>query len=197
MTVLLASRSPRRRELLSRLHVPFSVAPSGADERPPTPGEDPVAYALELAHHKARAVSVACPEWTVLAADTVVVVDDKILGKPEDEPDAVRMLMLLSGKSHTVVTAVVVRRGDRVWSGSRSATVTMLPYPLPLAEAYARGGEPMDKAGAYAVQGEGSRLVQKVDGCYLAVVGLPLCLTMTLLTAAGVSVPQTVSCCTS
>lgn len=195
MTLLLASGSPRRRDLLGRLEVPFEVVPSGAEERAAAPEEDPIAYALELAEKKAAAVAGRYPQDVILAADTVVAVDGEILGKPEDEADALRMLNLLRGKTHLVVTAVVVRRGHDVWVGERSARVTMRPFTVSEAEAYVATAEPMDKAGAYAVQGVGGHLVVKVEGCYNAVVGLPLCLTAELLQQAGVKTTRPMTCC--
>lgn len=196
MTLLLASGSPRRRELLTRACIPHRVEPSGVEERPPAPEEDPAEYALELAKQKARVVARRWPGQAVLAADTVVAVDGQILGKPRDEADAIRMLTLLNGRSHLVVTGVALRCGPRLLWGTRAATVTMRRTVPQEIAAYVRTGEPSDKAGAYAIQGEGGRLVEAVEGCYHAVVGLPLCLTAELLRQCDLLAPDaTISCC--
>jgi septum formation protein len=195
--LVLASSSPRRRELLSRLGLPFEVVPSELTERQPEPAEQPDAYALALARQKAEEVDARLGVSTVLAADTVVTVDGHILGKPADADDARRMLELLAGRSHVVVTAVAVRRGGWEVHGTESATVTMRPYGVRHIEAYVGTGEPMDRAGAYAVQGAGGALVASVQGCYETVVGLPLCLAIDLLTRAGEEgLPEPRSCCT-
>ena len=185
MTLVLASGSRRRHELLSRLVPDFKVAPSTVVERPPGPDEDPASYALALAKQKAAEVADCYPEVTVLAADTVVAIDGEILGKPQNEADAVRMLWLLRGKSHTVVTGVAVSCRGEQRSGTVAAEVRMRSFSDDEIARYIGSGEPMDKAGAYAVQGLGGSLVSAVVGCYNTVVGLPLCLTRDLLHACG------------
>jgi septum formation protein len=186
--LILASGSPRRRELLARLGVDFEVVPSQVEEREPIPGEDSSAYALALAGEKAEAVARERPDDVVLAADTVVTLGGHILGKPQDEADALRMLGLLRGKRHAVVTAVAVCCGGTVRAGTVSATVAMKRFSDAEARRYVATGEPMDKAGSYAVQGKGGALVDAVEGCYNTVVGLPLCLTTDLLSACRLDV---------
>jgi septum formation protein len=196
MTLILASTSPRRAELLSRLQVQYRVVPSGVEEREPKIGEEPAAYALALAREKVEAVASRYPDDVVLAADTVVAVDSHILGKPADQSDALRMLSLLCGRVHVVVTGVVVACGGRRESGASSARVRMRSATDEELRAYIATGEPMDKAGAYAVQGRGGRFVDNVTGCYNAVVGLPLRLSTDLLGRCGIEFPTT-GCCTS
>lgn len=186
MTLILASISPRRRNLLESLEVRFDVIPSRVAERAPAPGETAHAYALALAREKADDVARRFTDRVVLAADTVVSIDGVILGKPEDAADAMRMLMLLRRRRHTVTTAVVSRCGRDEHEGVVESHVTMRDFSRAEAHRYIDTGEPMDKAGAYAVQGLGGALVSAVEGCYDAVVGLPLCLTVRLLAACGV-----------
>jgi len=194
--LVLASGSPRRRDLLSRLGVPFEVRPSQVEEREPEPGEDPRHYALDLAGEKAGDVARRQARDMVLAADTVVALDRHILGKPVDEADALRMLQLLRGKRHTVVTGVVVRCGERERREAVASVVWMRHFSDAEALRYIATGEPMDKAGAYAVQGQGGTLVEDVEGCYNTVVGLPLCLTVQLLGECGIVLPAgTDPCC--
>jgi septum formation protein len=188
MTLILASASPRRRDLLSRLDLPFDVLPADVDERPPRPGEPPDAYALDLARTKALAVAARRPDDVVLGADTVVAVEDVFLAKPEDEADALRMLSLLRGRRHTVVTGVAVVCHQMLDDGSVSASVRMRDFTDEEMHRYVATGEPTDKAGAYAVQGLGGALVEGVDGCTNTVVGLPLCLTAKLLATCGIVV---------
>lgn len=189
MTVILASSSPRRRALLARLRVPFAVVPSGVQERAPEPGEDPRAYALALARQKGDEVAGRFPGRVILAADTVVAVDDVVLGKPTDAADAARMLRMLRDRSHMVATAVVVSGGGVTRDGVKTATVRMRPYVEAEIERYVATGEPMDKAGGYAIQRRGAELIAGVRGCVTTVVGLPLCLAAVLLQDAGVHVP--------
>lgn len=193
--LLLASTSPRRRELLATVGVTFVVQPSGVDERDPEVGEDPVTYALSLAREKAGAVSAACPDDWVLAADTVVAVGGQILNKPADEADAMRMLRLLSGRRHEVTTGVVLERPGTRYDGWVTSPVVMPEIPEDEMRRYVETGEPMDKAGGYAVQGIGGQYVQSVEGCYNAVVGLPLCLVSQLLAEAGLDVASSSGVC--
>lgn len=193
--LILASSSPRRQELLQTLDVPFQVMPSQVDERAPQSGEDPASYVLELARLKAEGVSGRRPEDLVLAADTDVSVDGRILGKPADPDDALRMLQLLRGRTHEVTTAVVVRCAGVERAGLRTARVTMRAFCDDEARAYIATGEPMDKAGGYAVQEFGGSFVDAVEGCYNAVVGLPLCLTVELLRESGLAVAAPDSVC--
>lgn len=189
--IVLASASPRRRQLLSRLGVDFTVVPSGVLERGQFPGERPEAYARALARQKARDVAARHPDAVVLAADTVVALHGRSLGKPSNAEDACRMLDLLRGNTHLVLTAVAVRCGEREEVDTGQADVSLRAFSGAEAKAYVSTGEPMDKAGAYAIQGEGGRLIQAVSGCYNAVVGLPLCVTAELLRRCGVEVLET------
>jgi septum formation protein len=183
--LVLASASPRRRELLTQAGFSFEVRPAHIPEDP-RDSEDPIAYVTRLAREKAEAVfrelSIdGSDSLVVLGADTTVTLDNHILGKPEDAADAARMLRMLSGRSHHVITgvAVVAARGAEV-----AAEVTAVRF-LTLTDAeiaaYVATGEPMDKAGAYAIQGVAARWIPRVEGCYFNVVGLPLALVSTLL----------------
>jgi septum formation protein len=194
--LILASSSPRRRHLLAQLGVEFEVVPSEIEEREPVAGEDPAGYVRELARMKAEAVAALHPADVVLAADTDVSVDGRILGKPVDAQDAIRMLSLLRGREHSVTTAVVVRCGDKQLGEHVTAAVTMRAFSDEDARAYVASGEPMDKAGAYAVQEFGGSFVERVEGCYNAVVGLPLRATAGLLLDCGLPVrlPPEASC---
>ena len=188
LRVVLASASPRRRQLLARICRDFTVVPSAVDERlPPGPPADAV-VAVALA--KARAVGRALPGSVVLGADTIVVVDGEILGKPGSAAEAVRMLRRLRNRGHEVLTAVAVvgAAEPRERTAAVLTRVTMRDYSDADIDDYVATGEPLDKAGAYAVQEGGQRLVAEVDGCYTNVVGLPVTTTRTLLAAFGVSV---------
>jgi septum formation protein len=195
LTLILASSSPRRSDLLSRLNVPFEVYPSGIDERPPLDGEDPAAYALSLAREKAAQVALQHPVDVVLAADTVVELEGTFFAKPDDEADAARMLNSIRGKTHQVVTAVVACCGGLRGEGAVTSYVTMHAFDDDELRRYVATGEPLDKAGAYAVQGLGGTLVKHVRGCYNNVVGLPLCLTSELLRECGVTLQARVGFC--
>ena len=207
--LILASASPRRSELLTQAGFSFKVHPAHIPEDP-YPNEDPIAYVTRLAREKAQAVfdslsanpkklGAPCLDFetwdttnpnlqpsstqslVVLGADTTVTLDNQILGKPEDSADAARMLRLLSGRTHRVITgiAVVTAHGAQV-----AAEVTSVRF-LTLSEKeiadYIATGEPMDKAGAYAIQGRAARWIPRVEGCYFNVVGLPIALVSTLL----------------
>jgi septum formation protein len=186
--VVLASSSPRRRELLAMIGVPHEVQPADIDERY-LPGEDPPAHAERLAREKAEAVArtIGADETLIVAADTIVVVDGDVLGKPRDAAEAARMLGRLSGRSHTVHTAVAVRLGTREASAVESPLVTFRELDAERIAAYISTGEPMDKAGAYGIQGYGATLVTRVEGDYFAVMGLPLQRTVALIESLGVS----------
>ncbi|MBM4257850.1 MAG: septum formation inhibitor Maf [Deltaproteobacteria bacterium] len=173
--LILASASPRRRELLQQAGVTFTVIPSNAAEDV-LPSEAPAAYALRVAEAKAREVATTHPGSVVLGADTIVVINQTILGKPRDHNDGHRMLRLLSGQVHAVMTAFVVIRSDGQAATRQvvTTTVTFKSLSDEQIQAYLATGEPFDKAGAYAVQGLGAALVEKVDGSYTNVVGLPL-----------------------
>jgi len=171
-TLVLASGSPRRRELLGGLGLRFAVRSTAIDETPLS-GEAPDVYVLRLAQEKARVAGR--PGELVLAADTTVVVDGEILGKPVDDADAARMLRRLSGREHEVLTGVAVLDvPDRLVSGLSRTAVRMAPLTAEEVAWYAATGEPRDKAGAYAIQGLGSLFVEAVSGNYSNVVGLPI-----------------------
>jgi septum formation protein len=188
--LILASASPRRRELLTQAGFSFEIHPAHIPEDP-LPNEDPIAYVTRLAREKAEAVFRKLnqdsasrsdhDELLVLGADTTVVLDDQILGKPADAADAARMLRLLSGRSHRVITGVALAT---VHGAEVAADVTGVRF-VTLSEqeidAYVATGEPMDKAGAYAIQGRASRWIPRIEGCYFNVVGLPLALVSALL----------------
>ena len=186
MELILASQSPRRRELLARLGLSFRVCAADIDETmdPSRPASDEVA---RLSAEKAAAVATAAGS-VVVAADTVVVLDGRVLGKPRDKDDARAMLAALSGRDHQVVTGLTVR-GD---GGAETAAVVTQVHFRPLSrgeiDAYVATGEPMDKAGAYGIQGLASVFVDRLDGDYYNVMGLPLCRLCQMLGRAGISV---------
>lgn len=184
LPIVLASGSPRRRDMLAALGLDFSVVPSPADEPPPIPGEDPDAYARRASEAKAEAVAAMHPEVVVIGSDTVVVLDDEIMGKPADQNDAMLMLSRLVGNTHRVVSGCcVIPPEGRPELFSVSTQVTMGPQPLEVLFAYIASGEPMDKAGAYAIQGRGGFLVESITGSYNNVVGMPLARLVDVLTA--------------
>lgn len=170
--LILASRSPRRREILARAGIPHVVRPAEVDESV-REGEDATGYVTRLARAKAEAVE-AGPEDVVLGADTVVVLDGEILGKPAGLAEAREMLQRLAGREHEVITGVCLRTPAGVVEETEATRVRFLPLSPQEIEEYVASGEPMDKAGAYAIQGLASKFIDRVEGCYLNVVGLPL-----------------------
>ena len=191
LPLILASGSPRRRELLGRLSIPFIVLPSDIDESVP-PDMAPEEVARSLARQKAATVAAAWPGRVIVGADTVVIPrpgETTILGKPADDDDAARMLRTLRGRWHRVATGIAVIHDDREWHDVIGADVRMAEYSDAEIAAYVASGEPRDKAGAYAVQGLGGRLVAEVSGSELTVVGLPLHRLAALLVEAGVALP--------
>jgi nucleoside triphosphate pyrophosphatase len=187
--IVLASASPRRRELLAHLKLPFAVSPVDLDEHALSEG-NPEIIARRLARTKAEAARLVDPGSVIIAADTVVAVDGSLLGKPADPDDARRMLKLLRAREHEVVSAVAVMR-----AGGRSALmrhpvtrVVMRDFAAGEIEASIARGDPFDKAGAYAIQDEAFRPVERYDGCYCNVVGLSLWATIELLRKADVKV---------
>jgi septum formation protein len=182
--IILASSSPRRRELLNLIGIAHEVRPADVDETPFS-GEQPVPHADRLAREKAGTVAAQEPQALVIGADTIVVVDDVILGKPVDEADARRMLRILSGREHRVVTAVAVARGGEVVSSVEEVQVTFRDLSDADIAAYVATREPMDKAGSYGIQGYGATIVSKVDGDFFAVMGLPLVRLVALLDQVG------------
>lgn len=183
--LILASQSPRRRELLSLYGIPFVVEPSQADEGHASGnGRQRV---IQLARAKCAEVAARHPGRMVLAADTLVCVDDAVLGKPTDDADAARMLRLLSGQAHQVYTGVCLHLPDgREWCDAEETSVTFMPLTDELIRRYIATGEPADKAGAYAIQGAAGVFISHIEGSPSNVIGLPLGLLTRFLTEAGV-----------
>jgi septum formation protein len=183
--LILASASPRRRELLAQAGYTFEVITADVPEVR-KPGEDPIRFVTRLAREKAEAVisrDGVPPDILVLGADTIVLLDEEVLGKPRDEADAARMLRLLAGRTHQVITGVCLAKGRE---RQRAAEVTFVRFTTlsdEEIEAYVATGEPMDKAGAYAIQGRAGRWVPRIHGCYFNVVGLPLALVSSMIEA--------------
>jgi len=191
----LASGSPRRRELLTQIGVPFTAIGADIDETP-LDHETPSAYVERLARGKAEAGLRALhsgAEGCVLGADTAVVLDGRILGKPRDQADALTMLLSLSGRDHEVLTAIAVLDGRRCESRVVRSRVRFRPVTEQEAIAYWASGEPRDKAGGYGIQGLGAVFIADLEGSYSAVVGLPLCETFELLGHFGIPCWQTLS----
>jgi septum formation protein len=186
MRLILASSSPRRRELLTQAGFTFEVHPARIPEDL-LPNEDPIAYVVRLAREKAQAVfdQINDPLAIVLGADTTVTLDNHILGKPTDAADAARMLRLLSGRTHRVITGVALASAQRTEVAAEITGVRFLTLSDEEIAAYIAGGEPMDKAGAYGIQGRAARWIPRVEGCYFNVVGLPLALVSVMLEAAN------------
>jgi len=197
--LILASASPRRRELLAQVGYRFQVHPAHIPEDP-LPGEDPIVYVTRLAREKAEAVyralsaTHAVPEnlrplpklggdspLAVLGADTTVTLDNTILGKPENAADAARILRLLSGRTHRVITGVALVTAKRTEVAAEATAVRFLTLSDEEIAAYVATGEPVDKAGAYAIQGRAARWIPRIEGCYFNVMGLPLALVSSLL----------------
>jgi len=183
--MILASESPRRRELLAAVGVPFRVVPSGVDEVPRA-GESPSRFVRRAALDKGEAVAVLHPSSFVLAADTIVVADGRILGKPRDRAEARRMLSRLAGREHKVFTGICLLCRERGFLDLATEVTRVRFRPLTAAEiaAYARTGECDDKAGAYAAQGAGMLLIDRVAGSFSNVVGLPMTRVVTMLARA-------------
>ena len=184
--VVLASASPRRRELLNLIGIPHEVRPASIDETM-RPREAPRRHAERLAREKASAIALRDPDLITIGADTVVVVNRKVLGKPADAADAARMLGMLSGREHTVITAVAVSRGRKLRSAIEEVSVRFRRLRDDEIEAYIATGEPMDKAGAYGIQGFGATIVERIEGDYFAVMGLPLVRLVGLMRDVGVT----------
>lgn len=183
--VVLASGSPRRQQLLELIGIHHEVRPSNIDETM-RPREAPRRHAERLAREKASAAATREPEVVTIAADTIVVINRKVLGKPRDTEDARRMLAMLSGREHTVITAVAVARGKKLRSAIEEVKVKFRRLRDDEIDAYIATGEPMDKAGAYGIQGFGATIVECVNGDYFAVMGLPLARVVMLLRDLGV-----------
>jgi septum formation protein len=187
MRLILASASPRRRELLAQAGYTFEVHPAHVNEDL-RPGEDAIAYVVRLAREKALSVfteisskSSAPPQVVVLGADTTVTLDSHILAKPEDAADAARMLRMLSGRTHRVITGIALSTAKGVEVAAEVTGVQFRTLSDAEIDAYVATGEPMDKAGAYGIQGLAAKWIPRVEGCYFNVVGLPLALVATML----------------
>ena len=184
MDLILASASPRRAELLRAAGIPFRVQSVEVDEAP-RPGESPGSYVERVAGDKARALVCRDSGTLILAADTTVVAEASILGKPEDDADAVRMLEMLSGCDHEVLTGVAVRRGPELLTHVERTRVRFLHLSAEEIAWYVATGEPRGKAGAYGIQGLASRFVEHISGSYSNVVGLPVAQVYQLLSRLG------------
>jgi septum formation protein len=182
--LILASRSPRRAELLSRLGLDFDIIPAEIDESY-VDNEMPAAHAERLASEKALTVARDHPDAIVIGSDTIVIVDQDLLGKPRGRDDALRMLRRLSGREHEVFTGVAIAAGGAVVSGLERVAVRFRRLDETECVQYVATGEPMDKAGAYGIQGFGSALVESISGDYFAVMGLPVVRTLDLLRRTG------------
>jgi len=185
LRVVLASSSPRRHQLLDLIGVTHEVRPADVDETY-TPGELPDHYAERLARAKAELVAALNRDSVVVGADTIVVADGKVLGKPRDEADATRMLKLLSGRGHIVMTAVAVAHDASTVSTVEKVSVTFRDLSDEEIASYIATGEPMDKAGAYGIQGYGATIVRRIDGDYFAVMGLSLIRLVELFAQLGI-----------
>lgn len=183
--VVLASASPRRRELLTLIGIAHDVIPADVDETY-VDGEQPREHAKRLARAKVAKVAASETQALVIGSDTIVVIDGTVLGKPQSDADAVRMLMMLSGRTHVVMTAVAAGYEGQVVSGLEEVCVTFRDLTLQEANSYVATREPMDKAGAYGIQGFGATIVQRVEGDYFAVMGLPIVRMVGLMRELGI-----------
>jgi septum formation protein len=179
--LILASQSPRRREILEHAGIPFEVRSTGVPEEIQE-GETPANYVLRLARAKAAAVNGDL----VLGADTVVVLEEHILEKPHDAADALRMLRILSGREHSVITGICLRSGDAYITEAIETRVRFVSMSQDEMEAYVASGEPMDKAGGYAIQGLASKYIDRIEGDYFNVVGLPVHRVYAMIKSFGV-----------
>lgn len=186
LPLILASNSPRRKELLRQIGLDFRTDPADLDERM-LPNEAPEAYAIRAAIDKAQVVAQRTDAGIIIAADTIVVLDDMVLGKPLNSQDAFRMLSLLSGRMHRVITglALVDAATGKTLTKSEETRVWFRSLTQDEIAAYVSTGEPLDKAGAYGIQEKGALLVEKIEGCYFNVVGLPLALLAQMLENFG------------
>lgn len=185
MRLILASQSPRRKELLGLLGIPFEIQVSQADETM-APGKDPASQVAEVSRRKAAAIAPS-NDAVVIAADTIVVCDGVILGKPADREDACRMLRMLSGKAHQVMTGMTVLYGDQIHTCTEVTDVYFRQLSEKEISRYVDSGEPMDKAGAYGIQGGAALFAEKLCGDYYNVMGLPVCRLTQVL---GAVVPE-------
>lgn len=186
--IVLASASPRRQQLLKLIYPDFAVRPANCDESSDL--HDPAARSVQLALRKAGTLAKQCaPEDTVIAADTMVYLHGHILEKPRTPAEARQMLLSLSGETHTVYTGVAVCHGGQSYSFCSQTDVTFCPLPAWQIDAYVASGEPMDKAGAYGIQGAGALLVERIDGDFYNVMGLPVSQLHQLLLRIGAAGP--------
>lgn len=191
--VVLASTSPRRQELIASLHIPYEIRPSYADEHTPsdwTPRQIVEGLALRKAQAVYEEIGDPSENAVIVGSDTIVVLEDQVLGKPADDTDAFRMLKSLQGRAHHVYTGVAcidASTGQRMVR-HRMTRVVMKPLSDATIQAYVQSGEPRDKAGAYGIQGLGSTLVEGIEGCYFTVVGLPVSLLSDMLSEFGIDV---------
>jgi septum formation protein len=183
--IILASQSPRRAELLAQMGVRFRVAPASIDETL-LPGENAADYVERIATAKAQAVQRKFTDHTVLGSDTAVVLDRTILGKPTDRANGMRMLLALAGRTHEVLTGVAVLAAGRTYYRLNSSRVLLRDISPEEAAAYWATGEPADKAGGYAVQGLAAAFIERIEGSYSGIMGLPLFETMQILKTVGV-----------
>lgn len=185
--LILASTSPRRKQLLASMGIPFDIHPSNVPEEHQQ-GELPMDYVARLSREKAEAIAKHHPGKWVIGADTTVVLEDQLLEKPMDRSDAIRILRTLAGRTHMVYTGVTLQNKERGYSETRvgESEVRMLPLSENDIAWYVDTGEPMDKAGAYAVHGIGAMFIESVHGSYTNVVGLPLALLFQMLRRAGI-----------
>ena len=174
MQIILASQSPRRKELLGLFHLPFTVRAADIDETM-DPSLSPCQAVAAVCEKKAAAVAALHPDSLIVSADTVVVVDHQILGKPKNPDDAARMLRLLSGRDHQVMTGMTVLKGDACRTVTEVTDLHFRPLSRREIESYVRSGEPMDKAGSYGIQGGAALFCEKMSGDYYNVMGLPVC----------------------
>ncbi len=176
ITLILASASPRRKDLLEQIKVPFTIIPSEVDENISQENEKAAEVAMELAYQKASDVVARVDEGIVLGADTIVVIDGEILGKPKNGQDAIRMLNKLSNREHEVITGVALINAKTKYKRIEHEVtkVKFIKLTSEMINSYVQSGEPEGKAGAYAIQGMGIMFVEKINGCYTNVVGLPL-----------------------
>lgn len=179
MEIILASQSPRRKELMGKLNIPFIIRVADIDETM-DPGKNPADEVARVSRRKAEAVPHT-PEDIVIAADTIVVCDGKVLGKPKDEADARAMLQMLSDREHQVMTGMTLLKADRCISHTEITQVHFRPLTPRDIEEYIRSGDPMDKAGAYGIQSGATVFVDRISGDYCNVVGLPVCRLQLLL----------------
>ena len=186
--LILASASPRRSDLLDQLGVEYTVAPAHIDEAQHE-GEQPSAYVQRMAQEKAQAIAARfpAPDFVILSADTTVVLDDTVLGKPASSDEAMSMLSCLSGRWHTVLTAVCLLGAAGMNCVTVETKVEFVALSQTTCEAYLATEEPWDKAGAYGIQGLGGAFVRRIEGSYSNVVGLPLCETWQLLSRCGIA----------